>query len=169
LVACLSASSSAYAADSGQRTYGQVSVEPAIDLANGDTVYLHTPIKAPFPSKANEVATAPLYLAVYPLTSTLPTSDFNCQPNNCDHVNVLPFPNADYVTLPGSDKSCTDFNGGNPCANVKGHDHLVGVAKTKGDFNVAWSVKLVVFTHKAFVDGNIHTRIKTLRDRKSVV
>jgi hypothetical protein len=50
----------------GQRTFGQVSVEPAIDYSNGSTVYLLTPDKAPFPSKANPVATAPLYLPVIP-------------------------------------------------------------------------------------------------------
>jgi hypothetical protein len=64
--------------------------------------------------------------------------------------------------LPGTDPACVDFNGGQPCATVKGHDHLVGVAKTHGDFNVAWTVKPVIFTHKAFEDGMINTRILTL-------
>jgi len=162
LVVCLGSASEAFSDDSGQRTYGQVSVEPAIDYSNGTGIYLLTPDKAPFPSKANPVATAPLYLPLYPLSSTVHTADLNCQPNNCDHVNVLPFPNADYGALPGNDQRCTDFNGGNACSAVKGHDHLVGVASTHGDFNVAWQVKLLVFTHKAFTDGKINTRITTL-------
>lgn len=162
-VACLGVASTAFSqTDSGQRTFGQVSVEPAIDLSNGDTIYLLTPDKAPFPSKANPVATAPLYLPVYPLSSTLPASGFNCQPNNCDHVNVLPFPNADYGALAGYDQRCADFNGGSACSAVKGHDHLVGVASTHGDFNVAWHVKLLVFTHKGFTEGKINTRIRTI-------
>lgn len=159
----------AFVAESGQRNFAQVSVEPAVDYANGDTVYLLTPIKAPFPSKANPIATAPLYLPLYPLNSTVPAFELNCQPSNCDHVNVLPFPSVDYGALPGTDKRCVDFNGGNPCSPVEGHDHLVGVASTKGDFNVAWHVQLVIFTHAAFVDGKINTRITTLNQINALV
>jgi hypothetical protein len=169
-VACLGVASHAVSAfDSGQRTFAQASVEPAVNSANGATVYLLTPIKAPFPSKANaDHATAPLYLPVYPMTSTVPAFELNCQPDNCDHVNVLPFPSADYGALPGSDKACVDFNGGNPCSLVEGHDHLIGVPPT-GDFNVAWHVELVVFTHAAFLDGKINTRITTLDQINALV
>jgi hypothetical protein len=62
-----------------------------------------------------------------------------------------------------------DFNGGQDCSLVKGHDHLVGVPSTGGDFNVAWHVVLVVFTSKAFQDGAINTRIKTLDQIKALV
>src|SRR5579859_2812226 len=168
-VAWLCAANSALAQDSGQRTFGQGSVEPALDTSNGNTVYLLTPDKAPFPSKANHVATAPLYLPLYPVTSTVPANELNCQPTNCDHVNVLPFPSPDYGALPGTDLRCVDFNGGNPCSPVKGHDHLVGVASTHGDFNVAWHVKLVVFTHATFLDGKINTRITTLNQINALV
>jgi hypothetical protein len=72
-------------------------------------------------------------------------------------VNVLPFPDSDYGALPGTDKLCTDFNGGNPCSPVEGHDHLVGIASTHGDFSVAWHVELVIFTHAASLDGKINT------------
>lgn len=168
-VAYLCAANNAFSQESGQRTFGQVSVEPAIDSANGNTVYLLTPDKAPFPSKANQVATAPLYLPLYPVTSTVTANDLNCQPTNCDHVNVLPFSSPDYGALPGTDQRCVDFNGGNPCSPVEGHDHLVGVAATKGDFNVAWHVKLVVFTHAAFLDGKINTRITTLNQINALV
>jgi hypothetical protein len=161
-VAFASATVNAHGQESGQRTYAQASVEPAIDYSTGNRIYLLTPIKAPFPSKANTIATAPLYLPLYPLTSTVAADDLNCQPTNCDHANVLPFPSPDYGALPGTDPACTDFNGGAPCARVKGHDHLVGAANTHGDFNVAWTVKPVIFTHQAFVDGKINTRITTL-------
>jgi hypothetical protein len=167
-VACLCLTTRAVASESGQRNFAQVSVEPAIDDANGNTIYLLTPIKAPFPSNANPVATAPLYLTLYPLTSTVPAADLNCQPTNCDHANVLPFPSMDYGFLSGSDKRCADFNGGDPCSPVKGHDHLVGVAPT-GDFNVAWHVEFVVFTSKAFTNGKIHTRITTLNQLNALV
>ena len=162
-IAFVSATANAYAQESGQRTFAQVSVEPAIDYSTGNTIYLLTPIKAPFPSKANPVATAPLYLPLYPLSSTVVAGELNCQPGNCDHANVLPFADAGfYGALPGTDPACTDFNGGQPCSPVKGHDHLVGKASTHGDFNVAWTVKPVIFTHKAFEDGMINVRITTL-------
>jgi hypothetical protein len=169
LVTYLCAANHAFSQESGQRAFGQVSVEPALDTANGNTVYLLTPDKAPLPSKSSPVAAAPLYLAVYPVSSTVPANELNCQPSNCDHVNVLPFPSADYGALPGTDQACVDFNGGAPCSLVKGHDHLVGVAYTHGDFNVAWHVKLVVFTHAAFVDGKINTRITTLNQINALV
>jgi hypothetical protein len=161
-VACLGTAGNASTdTDSGQRNFRQFSVEPAINSGSGATVYILTPIKAPFPSKANpDHAVAPLYLPLYPVTSTVPAFELNCQPTNCDHVNVLPFPSVDYGALPGTDKACVDFNGGSPCSLVEGHDHLIGVAPT-GDFNVAWHVELVVFTHAAFLDGKINTRILT--------
>jgi hypothetical protein len=156
------------AGESGQRNFAQVSVEPAVNSANGNTVYLLTPVKAPFPSKANRVATAPLFLVVYPLSSAVPASELNCQPSNCDHVNVLPFPDVDYGALPGTHPACADFNGGNPCSLVEGHDHLIGVPPT-GDFNVAWHVQLVIFTHAAFLDGKIDTRVTTLSEINALV
>ncbi len=167
-VMCLGLATRAFSAESGQRSFGQATVEPAIDYTTGSTVYLLTPDKAPFPSKANPVATAPLYLTLYPVTSTVPAAELNCQPTNCDHVNVLPFPSPAYGSLPGTDVRCADFNGGQPCAAVKGHDHLVGIANTHGDFNVAWHVKLVVFTAKAVTDGKINTRITTLAQLQSL-
>ena len=160
----------AYAQESGQRVFANVSVEPALDSATGSTIYLLTPIKAPFPSNPNPVATAPLYLPLYPVSSTVVADDLNCQPTNCDHANVLPFPDPGfYGELPSTDPACVHFNGGTPCALVKGHDHLVGVAKTHGDFNVAWTVKPVIFTHKAFGDGKINERITTLNQLMSLV
>jgi hypothetical protein len=169
LVACLCWTGTAVASDSGQRNFAQVSVEPAVDSSTGDAVYLLTPVKAPFPSKANTVATAPLYLPLYPLSSTISAFDLNCQPTNCDHSNVLPFHFSGYDPLPANSQACVDFNGGQECSLVKGHDHLVGVASTGGDFNVAWHVKLVVFTSKAFRDGAINTRIKTVSQIDALV
>jgi hypothetical protein len=169
LATCLCFPNPAAAADSGQRTFGKATVEPAFDDSTGGIVYLLTPHKAPLPSKANTIATAPLYLVVYPLSSTIVASDLNCQPSNCDHINVLPFPDADYLALPGTDPRCVAFNGGNPCSAVKGHDHLVGIASTKGDFNVAWHVQLVIFTGAAVLDGKINTRVTTLAQITALV
>ena len=158
----------ALAIDTGQTTFGQSAVEPALDDSSGNTIYLLTPLKNPFPSKSNTKASAPMYIVVYPLISTVPDFELNCQPTNCDHLNVLPFPDSDYGALPGSDKACVDFNAGSPCSPVKGHDHLVGVDPT-GDFNVAWHVELVVFTSAAFADGKINARVTTLDQIQALV
>ena len=139
--------------------FGKATVEPAINDADGSTIFLLTPDKAPLPSKANARATAPLYLVVYPVTSSIDPATLDCTPTNCDHVQVLPFPSSDYGA--GSKALCATYNGGNPCSPVLGHDHLVGVPHT-GDFNVAWDVKLVVFTHQGFLDNVISTPVLTL-------
>ena len=169
-VAGVSLPSKAVAVDSGQRTFGQAEVEPAVNDADGGTIYLLTPLKSPFPSKANEKhAAANMYITMYPVSSTVPAFELNCQPTNCDHLNVLPFSSPDYGALAGSNKACVDFNGGDPCSPVKGHDHLVGVANTGGDFNVAWHVQLVIFTHAAFLDHKINTRVTTLDQINALV
>jgi hypothetical protein len=124
---------------SGQRAYGQVTVEPAVDTATGNEIFLHTPNNAPMPSNAAQRAHAPLYLVMYPETSSIDANTLNCQPTNCDHAQTFP-----PYGVP-----------------LKGHDHLVGVPHT-GDFNVAWDVILVAFTPQGFADGAINTRILTL-------
>ncbi len=134
---------------SGQRHFGQATVEPAYDDMTGNLIYLLTPNNSPFPSKANSTASAPMYLVVYPTSSTV--SPLNCTPTNCDHVQSLPPPLLMALGL------TSVYPGG----VVKGHDHLVGVAKSGGDFNVAWHVYLVLFTPKAVGDGAINTELVT--------
>lgn len=166
--ACLCTTGLAQVVASGQRTFGQSEVEPMLDDGAGNTVFALETSKTPFPAKANSRATAPLYAVIYPTSSAVPAAELNCQPTNCDHNNVLPFQDADYGLLPGDDPACTDFNGGNPCSPVKGHDHLIGVASTGGDFNVAWHVELVLFTTTGFSDGAINTRITTLNQLQAL-
>jgi hypothetical protein len=125
---------------SGQRNHAGASVEPAVNLANGSEIFLLTPIHAK--TLANPRAHAPLYLVLYPGTSTIPASSLNCTPTNCDHANAFPPYGA---------------------AGLKGHDHLVGMPHT-GDFNIAWDVYPVFFTPQGFADGAINHRILTATD-----
>ncbi len=135
---------------SGQVFFAGVSVEPAVNDANGATIYLLTPNGAPFPSKANSVATAPLYLPMYPLSSSIHAADLNCQPTNCDHVQAVPPP------IVAAESPVYPAGGA-----YLGHDHIVGVAKSGGDFNVAWHVILLAFTPHAVLDGAVNTRLLT--------
>jgi len=131
---------------SGQRAFGKLTVEPAIDSATGDEIFLLTPDNAPMPTNSAPRAHAPLYLVLYPQNSTVDASSLNCQPTNCNHVQTF----APYG-LP-----------------LKGHDHLVGVPHT-GDFNVAWDVILVAFTEHGFKDGATDNRILTLDQLNAAV
>lgn len=119
---------------SGQRMFAGFSVEPAVDMATGNQIFLKTPNNAP--TNANARAHAPLYLVLYPTASTIDPATLNCTPANCDHARAI------------------------PAYSLLGHDHLVGIRPT-GDFNVAWDVYAIVFTREGFADGAINHRILT--------
>lgn len=154
---------------SGQMSVPQGDVEPAIDYKTGNIVFLMSPAKVPLPTHANPRAQTPLYMVLYPASSTIPANHFVCQPENCAHFNVLPFPNDNYGALEGSEAACAVFNGGNPCSLVKGHDHLVGVSRTGGHSTSIWDLHLIVFTEQAFTDGVINMRITTLGQLQSLL
>lgn len=126
---------------SGERSHGDVTIEPAYDDTDGSIVYLQTPNHhAPLgptntTQQVNPHAVAPLYLIVYPAGTT---GTFNCMgvPGNCpDHGGAI------------AGLAASVIPSVYPSANaVPGHDHLVGVAKTGGDFNVAWRVYVELFT-----------------------
>jgi hypothetical protein len=162
LAVCLTPMAQASPVITGQHAFGQVSVEPAYDTGTGNLIFLLTPDKAPLPSKANPVAWAPMYIPMYPTGSSV--SPLNCLPTNCDHLQVLPSAlvaalglQSVYPTGTISTKYGT-FTGG----LVAGHDHLVGVATTGGDFNIAWHVFLILFTQQGVDDGAINHELLTL-------
>jgi hypothetical protein len=137
---------------SGERTHGNVSIEPAYNDFDGSIIYLLTPNRlAPLGANnpinnVNPHAVAPLFLIVYPPGTP---GVFNCMgvPGNCpDHAGAI----AGVATsvMPG-------VYGTNAGA-VPGHDHLVGVRPT-GDFNVPWHVYIELFTSSTAV-----THITTL-------
>ncbi|HUY73335.1 MAG TPA: hypothetical protein VMW11_02370 [Candidatus Dormibacteraeota bacterium] len=140
---------------SGERALGNASIEPAYNDADGSIVYLLTPNRlAPLGANnpinsVNSHAVAPLFLIVYPPGTP---GTFNCMgaPGNCpDHGGVI----ASLATsvMPG-------VYGTDPLT-VPGHDHLVGVARTGGDFNVPWHVYVELFKSGASV-----THITTLAE-----
>jgi hypothetical protein len=156
-------------AQSGEVYYGNSSVAPVYNEATGSIVYILQPLNAPFPVNVNTNAISPVYVVVYPVGSTIPTASLQCLPTNCDHLNVLPFPDPDYGVLPGTDAACQAFNGGAPCSAVRGHVHLFPVASSGGDFNQAHAVKLVLFTGKAFTDGAINSKVTTLAQMQTLL
>lgn len=143
---------------SGERAHGNVAVEPAYDDSTGQPVYLQTPNHLAPLGPTNSVAgvnphaVAPLYIVVYP-PGTAGTFDCMGVPGNCpDHDGAI----AGLATQMGQDVYGTD-----PSA-VPGHDHLVGVARSGGDFNAAWHVYVELFTSTEAV-----RHITTLGDLKT--
>lgn len=159
---------------SGEVLQGNSTVGPVFDSATGNTVFVRQPLGAPMPVKSNVNSMAPVYVVVYPLQSMIPDGNLQCLPTNCDHLNVLPFPDPDYGL--GSDAQCLQWNGNVPCSLVKGHVHLLGVAKDGGDFKVPHFVKLLLFTPQAFAKCNAHpsgcpfnTLVRTLAQMQALV
>jgi hypothetical protein len=142
---------------SGERTHGNVSIEPAYNDFDGSIIYLLTPNRlAPLGANnpinnVNSHAVAPLFLIVYPPGTP---GVFNCMgvPGNCpDHD----------PTIAGVATSVMPGVYGTNAGAVPGHDHLVGVRPT-GDFNVPWHVYIELFTSNAAV-----SHITTLSDLKA--
>jgi hypothetical protein len=155
---------------SGQRMYGNTSfdattgrftggggtIEPAYDDATGTLVYLRTPnqVRANVANVPIDPGTgmpknvAPIYLPVYPVGSGIDPASLNCAhvpADNCpDHGPGVA--GAAMAIVPSV------YKGG-----VLGHDHLVGIAKTKGDFNVLWEPVLVLFTNAEAAKQHITT------------
>src|SRR6266567_1732370 len=121
---------------SGERNFHNATLEPAYNAENaGQIGYLYTPNKAPM--MANPAAWSPLYVVVYP-TSTTVTATLNCM-----HV---PFENCpshgDAVAGAAAQIMPSVYSDG-----VLGHDH-VGDFPGGADFNFAWEPVLVLFTSK---------------------
>lgn len=138
---------------SGERFIGSAAngngatIEPAYDYNTGKDTYILTPTGAFF-SKANAHAVAPLYIVVYP--SSYPGWTLDCMgvPGNCpDHDGLIA--GAATAIEPG-------VYGTDPAA-VPGHDHLIGLANTGGDWNVAWHVYVILFTNSDAANSHITT------------
>jgi hypothetical protein len=145
---------SAAGAPSGERFIGNAAggrgaaIEPAYDDMTGELTYIVTPTGAPNPSQASDRAVSPLYIVVYP--STYPGWALSCMgvPGNCpDHDGLIA--GAATAIEPG-------VYGTDPAA-VPGHDHLIGLANTGGDWNVAWHVFVILFTNAAAANTHITT------------
>jgi hypothetical protein len=125
---------SSFSTATGHFVGGGGAIEPAYDDTTGGVVYIQTPNNVPVHPNNHNVA--PLYLVVYPAGSGIDPSTLNCAhvpADNCpDHGPAVA----------GAVMSIEPSVYG---AGVLGHDHLIGIASTGGDFNVIWEPTLVVF------------------------
>ena len=130
-------------------------IEPAIDDANGSLTYLLTPNNSTTMPNAHNVA--PLDLPVYPAGSGIDPAILNCShvpADNCaDHG-----PGVAGGAMFFEESHLLDVDDG----GVLGHDHLVGIANTKGDFNVIWEPTLVLFTNATAATHRLMTISDTI-------
>jgi hypothetical protein len=149
----------------GSGTNGGQVIEPVYNDITGAITYVSTPSGTPNPVNANPKAWAPIYLPVYPTSSTVPLNfTLNCQDTvgaplntveNCpDHGPAVAA--AVQAIASGFTAPFTDIYAG----GVAGHDHLLappGTHKDGGDFNVAWTPTLVIFTNAAAANVHVTT------------
>lgn len=91
---------------------------------------------------------APIYLPMYPVGSGIDPATLNCvhvpADNRPDHGPLL-------AAVAASIMPNVYGHG------VVGHDHLVGIASTGGDFNILWEPVLVLFTNPTAATTHITT------------
>lgn len=141
---------STFDTSTGHFVGGGGTIEPAYDDTTGTLVYLQTPNNAPVnepgpidPATGYPVNVAPMYLPIYPAGSTVDPATLNC-----DHVATVNNVTGDNCPDHGPLIAGLVQGSGMPLYKdgVKGHDHLVGIASTGGDYNMIWAPVLVLFT-----------------------
>lgn len=164
-VSMLMGTSSAAAASlpSGEVTVGRTVIEPAYDDTTGGLVYLSTPMGTSNghlnPNFQHNVA--PIYLPMYPVGS--PVGVLNCQDTTATTTENCPDHGPEVAAATIAISTQGHF-GSVYAKGVLGHDHLVGIASTGGDFNVLWEPVLVIFTNPAAATQHVTTlsQINTL-------
>lgn len=167
-VLLLGISTSSASAPSGQVMYGNASftstsmkfvggggtIEPAYDDATGSLVYLATPNHATVhPHGTTPRNVAPLYLVVYPVGSGIAPTTLNCQHMTAGTQLAENCPDHGFLVAGAAMTIEPTVYG----AGVLGHDHLVGIASTGGDFNIVWEPVLVLFTSMTAATQHITT------------
>lgn len=138
---------------SGEVVVGKTVIEPAYDDMTGSLIYLSTPMGSAQhvnPVFAHNVA--PIYIPVYPVGA----GDWTL---NCAHTPTENCPDHGDGVAAGAMTIMPSVYG----KGVAGHDHLLGVAATGGDFNVLWEPVLVLFTSSQAAKTHV-TKLKQLDD-----
>jgi hypothetical protein len=129
----------------GERSFHQSTLEPFYNAEQaGQIGFLLTPNKAPM--RANPAAWSPLYIVVYP-TSTTVSATLNCM-----HMPVENCPShGDEVAAAAAAINPAVYGSG-----VLGHDHI-GDFPGGADFNFAWEPVLVLFTSATAANEHLVT------------
>ncbi len=131
----------------GERSFHNATLEPFYNAEHaGQIGYLLTPNNAPM--KAAPAAWSPLYVVVYPTTTTV-AATLNCMHFGPGNDNCPSHGNA--VAGAAASIEPSVYGGG-----VRGHDH-VGDFPGGADFNFAWEPILVLFTNAAAANQHLVT------------
>jgi hypothetical protein len=154
------APASAGSVPSGERIVGRTVLEPVYDDMTGAIRYVSTPKGVPDPVKTNPRATAPFYLPVYPVGSTVGTTV-------CQDVPVENCPDHGPAVAAAAQAIMPSVYGG----GVIGHDHLMAGPASHGDFNVAWVPTLILFTSSAAANTHVIllSQIEEMLERHEVI
>jgi hypothetical protein len=108
----------------GERTLGNVTLEPGYDDMSGNIVYMLTPNKVSVPLQSSPTSWEDFFVVVYPITSTLTLNCMHKPMDNCpDHG-------------PDVAKAAMAINPAVYGAGVLGHDHVFHVpGPPGGEFN----------------------------------
>jgi hypothetical protein len=139
-------SASASSIPSGEVVVGKTVVEPVYDDMTGAIRYVSTPMGAPDPVKSNPIASAPFYLPVYPVGSSVGTLV-------CQDIPVENCPDHGPAIAGAAQAIMSSVYG----VGVLGHDHLMSGPGSGGDFNVAWVPTLILFTSAAAANQHLIT------------
>lgn len=158
----------------GERTHVQSQLEPVFNAENrGEVGYINTPNGTQHPVPSNPASWSPIYLPVYPTSSTITTSGSGANgPLSCEHFEGSPGTDncpdhgntiaglakscpAPISVLPGSD-SCSQAVRNVYAGGVAGHDHVMDFPGG-ADWNVAWEPIIVLFTNGAAANTRLLT------------
>ena len=136
---------------SGEVVVGHGVIEPAYDDGTGSLVYLLTPMGTQVnPNFAHNVA--PIYLPMYPVGS--PVGTLNCEDTTATTTENCPDHGPEVAAATMAISAAAGF-GSVYAGGVLGHDHLVGIASSGGDFNILWEPVLVIFTNTAAASQHV--------------
>lgn len=161
----------------GERTHAQSQLEPVFNAENlGEVGYINTPNGTTHPVPSNPASWSPIYLPVYPTSSTITTTGSGATgPLSCEHFEGSPGTDncpdhgntiaglakgcpAPIPVVPGSD-SCSQLVRNVYAGGVAGHDHVMDFPGG-ADWNVAWEPIIVLFTNPAAANTRLLTDVQ---------
>jgi hypothetical protein len=142
----------------GETHFATTTIEPGYNDANGSLVYIATPANAHVNPNFDH-SVAPIYLPVYPIGTTVGT--LNCEDTTATTTENCP-DDGPLVASAAQQISTEMGFGAVYSGGVLGHDHLMGIASTGGDFNINWEPVLVLFTNSTVADSEHVTTLDQL-------
>lgn len=143
-VAVAAAGPGAQPPPTGERIHAQTVLEPVYNAESyGQIGYVSTPLGTQHPVPSNPRSWSPIYVVVYPTSSTIDTSGSGAAgPLNCWHTPVENCPTHGGEVAGAAAFLVPSVYGG----GVLGHDHVMDWPGG-ADWSIAWEPVVVLFTN----------------------